>query len=72
MTAIALTDPERLYEAVAGSDVAIILAGHNHHASSGMLGAIPVWVGPAVSYRADVLDENEFKASSAALSPAST
>lgn len=61
MSAIRLADPERLGEAVAGSDVAIILAGHNHHASSGMLGSTPVWVSPAVSYQADVMNETDFR-----------
>ncbi len=38
MSAIALEDPAALADAIAGSDVAVILAGHNHHATAGMLG----------------------------------
>ncbi len=61
MSAIALDNPALLRQAIAGSDVALILAGHNHHGSLGMLGPTPVWVGPAVAYRADVMNETEFR-----------
>jgi Icc protein len=61
MTAIALEDPLLLGQAINGSDVALILAGHNHHGSLGVLGHTPVWVSPAVAYRADVMNETEFR-----------
>ena len=61
MTAIALDDPTLLTRAIAGSDVVLILAGHNHHGTLGMLGPTPVWVSPAVAYRADVMSEDEFR-----------
>jgi Icc protein len=61
MDAIALAAPERLGRVVEGTDVSLIIAGHNHHASAGMLGPVPVWVGPACAYQADVLSESQFR-----------
>jgi len=55
MSRIALYHPERLEKVVAGSDVRIILAGHNHHAMSATLGETPVWLCPATAYQADPL-----------------
>jgi 3',5'-cyclic-AMP phosphodiesterase len=55
MSQIALREPERLGELIAGSDVRIVLAGHNHHGSAGLLAGVPVFVAPAASYQADVL-----------------
>ncbi len=55
MSRIALRDPERLSAVLAGSDVRIVLAGHNHHAMAGMLGSIPVWLCAASAYQADPL-----------------
>jgi 3',5'-cyclic-AMP phosphodiesterase len=54
MAQIALREPERLRDAIAGSDVRIVLCGHNHHEALGTLGPVPVWVCPATAYRADV------------------
>lgn len=51
---LSLAEPERLAAAVAGTDVRIILSGHNHHATCGVLAGVPVWSAPAVAYRADV------------------
>lgn len=51
MAAIALRNPLPLREAIAGSDVRLVVAGHFHHEAAGMLGAVPVWVGPATAYR---------------------
>ncbi len=51
---IRLRDPERLRDAVAGTDVRIVLCGHNHHQALGTLGAVPVWVCPATAYQADL------------------
>lgn len=53
--AITLIDPGRLAAVVAGRDVRIIVAGHAHHPSSGLLGGVPVWVSGATAYSADVL-----------------
>jgi 3',5'-cyclic AMP phosphodiesterase CpdA len=51
---LSLANPERLAKAVEGSDVRIILTGHNHHATCGAIAGIPVWSAPAVAYRANV------------------
>lgn len=51
---LSLKDPERLGAAIAGTDVRIVLTGHNHHATCGALAGVPVWSAPAVAYRADV------------------
>ncbi|WP_171059337.1 metallophosphoesterase family protein [Arthrobacter crystallopoietes] len=45
-----LASPALLRSVIAGTDVRGILCGHYHHAQSGLLGSVPVWVGPAVSY----------------------
>jgi len=60
MARIALRDPGRLRDTIAGSDVRIVLCGHNHHAALGTLGPVPVWVSPAVAYRADVTRTRDF------------
>ncbi len=57
MASLALADPGSLGEAIASSDVFVVVCGHNHHASAGMLGHVPVWVSPALAYRADPLIE---------------
>ena len=41
MTRIALRNPERLRDTIAGSDVRIVVCGHNHHAALGTLGGGP-------------------------------
>ncbi|MCF2527653.1 metallophosphoesterase [Yinghuangia soli] len=51
---LSLKAPEELGRVVAGTDVKIILTGHNHHATCGVLAGVPVWSAPAVAYRADV------------------
>ncbi|MYV97994.1 metallophosphoesterase [Streptomyces sp. SID3343] len=51
---LSLRDPSRLGRVIAGTDVRIVLTGHNHHATCGALAGIPVWAAPAVAYRADV------------------
>lgn len=53
--AIDLADPAALASVIAGTDVHIVLCGHAHHASAGSLAGVPVWIGPATSYRGDVL-----------------
>jgi 3',5'-cyclic-AMP phosphodiesterase len=61
MSGLALRDPGRLRDAIAGTDVRIVLAGHNHHEALGALGAVPVWVSPAVAYRADTTSPRVFR-----------
>jgi len=61
MAQIALREPERLRDAIAGSDVRIVLCGHNHHEALGTLGPVPVWVCPAIAYRADVTSTQTFR-----------
>ncbi|MEU0838743.1 metallophosphoesterase [Streptomyces sp. NPDC005962] len=50
-----LRGADRLGAVVAGSDVRLIVTGHAHHTSSGVLGTIPVWVSPALAYRVDAM-----------------
>ena len=61
MNLIGLRNPERLRDVIAGTDVRIVLAGHNHHASAGMLGAVPVWASPAVAYQSDAASTQTFE-----------
>jgi 3',5'-cyclic-AMP phosphodiesterase len=61
MSRLALRNPDDLRDAIAGSDVRIILCGHNHHAALGTLADIPVWVSPATAYRADVTSTEIFR-----------
>ncbi|MGW0178416.1 metallophosphoesterase [Nocardia sp. NPDC003345] len=51
--ALRLREPERLAEVIAGTDVRLIICGHNHYTGAGALAGVPVWVGPALSYRMD-------------------
>ncbi|ODU07555.1 MAG: hypothetical protein ABS81_00095 [Pseudonocardia sp. SCN 72-86] len=50
-----LRRPERLAEAVAGTDVAMIVCGHAHHTGAGALAGVPVWIAPATAHRTDAL-----------------
>ena len=50
-----LLDTQPLEDAVAGSDVRLIICGHNHHEQLGSIASIPVWVASASAYRLDVL-----------------
>jgi Icc protein len=61
MARMALRHPGRLRDAIAGSDVRLVLCGHSHHEAFGMLGAIPVWVSPAIAYRLDVTSTGAFR-----------
>lgn len=61
MSRLALRDPGRLRDAIAGSDVRLILCGHNHHEALGTLGAVPVWVSPASAYRLDTASTRTFR-----------
>jgi 3',5'-cyclic-AMP phosphodiesterase len=60
MSRMALRDPGRLGDAITGSDVRIVLCGHNHHEALGTLGAVPVWVSPASAYRLDTTSTQTF------------
>lgn len=55
MDGIGLREPHRLAEVVAGTDVRVVLAGHTHSASMGVLAGVPVWVGPGSAYAADTM-----------------
>ncbi|MDA3648394.1 metallophosphoesterase [Saccharopolyspora indica] len=50
-----LHDAERLGEVIAGTDVRIILCGHNHATGCGALAGVPVWVSPACANQIDPL-----------------
>lgn len=45
-----LADSEAFAEALRDRDVRVVIAGHYHHPMSGMLGEIPVSVGPSLAY----------------------
>ncbi|GAA5033549.1 phosphodiesterase [Microbacterium fluvii] len=49
-----LRDQSRLAEAIAGTDVRAILAGHLHHSTSGTFAGIPVSVAAATCYTMDL------------------
>ncbi|QTJ66160.1 metallophosphoesterase [Rhodococcus sp. ZPP] len=55
VNSLRLQEPDRLAAVVAGSDVRMILCGHAHVTGTGAVAGIPVWVGPALSYRVDPL-----------------
>ncbi|OCW85225.1 metallophosphatase [Nocardia farcinica] len=48
-----LQDADRLAEAISGTEVAMIVCGHSHVTGSGAIAGVPVWIGPAMSYRLD-------------------
>jgi 3',5'-cyclic AMP phosphodiesterase CpdA len=47
-------DPDRLRDTIEGTDVRVVLSGHLHVTSFGMLGTVPVVVAGGVSYVDDV------------------
>ena len=61
MAAMALAEPDQLAEVIEGTDVILVIAGHNHHASAGMLGGVPVWSAPATSYRSNPMNEDAYE-----------
>lgn len=61
LTTIALRNPDRLAELIAGTDVRIVVCGHYHHEGVGTLASVPVWVSPACAYRADVTSRATFR-----------
>lgn len=48
-----LQQPEDLAAVLDGSDVRLVVCGHNHLTAAASLAGIPVWIGPAISYRLD-------------------
>lgn len=61
MARIMLRNPGRLAEALDGSDVRLVISGHNHHEELGVLGSVPVWVSPSTAYLMDVLSTEEVR-----------
>jgi 3',5'-cyclic AMP phosphodiesterase CpdA len=55
LNVLIVADPERLAEVIRGTDVRLVVAGHTHHAQTGMLGGVPVSVATASAYQMDVL-----------------
>jgi 3',5'-cyclic-AMP phosphodiesterase len=62
ISGIRLREPERVRDAIAGSDVRIVVCGHNHHQALGSLGTVPVWIGPATAYQADLTSTQTVRA----------
>lgn len=54
MRAAVLQNPLDLADVVRGSDVQIILTGHQHHQMSGNLAGVPVWATPGIVTRIDL------------------
>jgi hypothetical protein len=52
---LALRDPAAFLDAIAASDVRMIVSGHSHHASGGMFAGRPIWTAPSLSFTTDVL-----------------
>ncbi|MHB1208776.1 MAG: metallophosphoesterase family protein [Acidimicrobiales bacterium] len=61
MAHIRLDNSSDLAKAIDGSDVRLIICGHNHHVGAGRLGTVPVWVSPATAYLADVTSVDIFR-----------
>jgi 3',5'-cyclic AMP phosphodiesterase CpdA len=61
MSCLRLRQPERLADTIRGSDVRLVISGHNHHEGFGTLASVPVWVSPATAYRADVTSREVFR-----------
>ncbi|WFR66824.1 metallophosphoesterase [Curtobacterium flaccumfaciens] len=52
--ALKLRNPDALADAIRGSDVRVVLAGHYHHHFAGALAGVPVLVAPGVANDTDV------------------
>jgi 3',5'-cyclic AMP phosphodiesterase CpdA len=61
LSRVNLRNPHDLRDALAGSDVRIVLCGHNHHEAVGFVGSKPVWVSPSSAYRADLTKRDVFR-----------
>lgn len=46
-----LAEPWRLADSIEATDVRLIISGHFHLPTASMLGHVPVWSGPALSYQ---------------------
>jgi 3',5'-cyclic AMP phosphodiesterase CpdA len=57
---IELDDQPRLAEALAGTDVRMILGGHFHYSSSSTFAGIPVSVASATCYLSDIAPQDRF------------
>ena len=55
MTRISLRNADALAEALKGSDVLAVLAGHAHHPIAGVFAGVTCWVAPATAYTVDPL-----------------
>lgn len=51
---LTLLEPERLTAVLDGTDALLVVAGHTHHVTTGLLGRVPVWVATATAYQSDV------------------
>ncbi|MBH0774866.1 metallophosphoesterase [Nocardia sp. NEAU-351] len=54
-----LEQPRRLAEVLAGSDVGMILCGHNHLTGASALAGVPVWLGTPMSFRTDTFPPSD-------------
>ncbi len=54
-TAIELQHREKLAAVISGTDVRVVLAGHTHVVSAGILAGVPVWTGGAIATTLDGL-----------------
>ena len=61
LTRTSLRNREALAEAIAGSDVRLVVCGHYHHEGGGTIGKVPVWVSPAVSFGTDTTSLVKFR-----------
>jgi Icc protein len=61
MARLSLRRPAELARALAGSDVRVVLCGHYHHALASAVGSVPLWVSPALAYRADLTSTTVFR-----------
>jgi len=58
---MALRARGRLADVIRGTDVMLVLSGHTHRTSAGMLAGIPVWVSPATATVEDSLFDRGFR-----------
>jgi 3',5'-cyclic-AMP phosphodiesterase len=58
---VALREPQRLADAIRGSDVRLLISGHTHRVSAGTLAGVPVWVSPATGSHADVFATDGYR-----------
>jgi 3',5'-cyclic AMP phosphodiesterase CpdA len=54
-----LRDPDALAEVIRGSDIRVILCGHDHHTSGAQFAGVPVWIAPSMAYTMDVLGADD-------------